>query len=592
MEDFSLKEIWLIFKRWRKWFFLTTLLIFIPAFLFAITWSNYRSTATIEVKSPEVAASLTTPTGMNPNDISEGFADLRISRIENLVTSTESLSEIITKFNLYGLTKGSTMPAALADKMRSKIRLNLLATNVANPAAANKVSANQLSAIAFTISFDYNDPKIAKLVTDEIVSRFLDEDLKRRREQSQKTSAFLGSQLEALEASMAEQEKKIAEFQTSLGDARPDSLVFNQHAASNIDMNIQSIDGQLTANEGTRGALMAQLAVVDPYSRVIADGKIMTTPGTQLKMLESQYAALSSQYGPEHPDVVRTRNQLEALRKQSGKNGNGEDTARMKAEITDVRTKLKSAEETMGAEHPDVISLQKKLKGLEADLAAAPKKEIVNSLLKKDADNPAYIQLVSQLNTLDAQRSSLLAQREALISQQAKYQVAIAGNPAAEQQMASLTRDLDNSKALYRDLKEKKMSTDMTEQLDRDQGGQRFVVINPPEISVTTEPSRLKILFGGVIFALMCGAGVVVIAQLSNQNILGAQHLSSVVGVAPLIVVPHLFTETEKELLVLRNRALIKASVILCGAALILLAFAIMPLDVLWGVILGHLGLS
>ena len=51
-------------------------------------------------------------------------------------------------------------------------------------------------------------------------------------------------------------------------------------------MTLQTLDTQLAANQGTIGNLRAQLANVDPYSRVIADGQVVTTPAVQLKALQ------------------------------------------------------------------------------------------------------------------------------------------------------------------------------------------------------------------------------------------------------------------------------------------------------------------
>src|SRR6201999_1546287 len=99
----------------------------------------------------------------------------------------------------------------------------------------------------------------------------------------------------------------------------------------------QTLDSQLTANEGTEGSLRAQLAVVDPYSRVIANGQVLTTPAIQLKALEAQYATLTAQYGPEHPDVLKAKHQIESLRAQIGsKNGkSANDVAQLKAQVED-----------------------------------------------------------------------------------------------------------------------------------------------------------------------------------------------------------------------------------------------------------------
>src|SRR5271155_3549558 len=136
--------------------------------------------------------------------------------------------------------------------MRSKIKLNFISSAVSNPAAAQKESAEQLSAIAFTISFDYSNPQIAQQVTNELVTRFLDEDLKQRRIQTHETSEFLAAQIKDLEAMMADQEKKIADFRAQHGESGPSMMMFEQQGAANTAFSIQNLDSQITSNEGTQ----------------------------------------------------------------------------------------------------------------------------------------------------------------------------------------------------------------------------------------------------------------------------------------------------------------------------------------------------
>lgn len=221
MDELSLSDYFAILKRQKKYFLLTFSVLWVFSIVFALFWSTYRSTATVEIDQPVIAPDMTTPLGMNSGNSPDILADLRIDKIEQKVTAPASLVEIITKFNLYPDARQYTPMANLAMRMHDKIKLTLVSSEVANPAAAQKVSADQLSAIAFTLSFDYNDPQLTQQVTDELVTRFLDEDLKERRSQAQETSEFLGVQIKALETSMADQEKKIAEFQQAHGASRP-----------------------------------------------------------------------------------------------------------------------------------------------------------------------------------------------------------------------------------------------------------------------------------------------------------------------------------------------------------------------------------
>lgn len=543
MEELTLADYFAILRRWKKVFLTAFLILLVLSTSFALRWSNYRSTAVVQIEQQEISSNATTPLGTSPHDAIEALADQRVSEIQQKVLSTASLIEVITKFDLYANVRKHIPIADVAESMRKKVKLDLVSSTLANPSAANK---EQLSAIAFTLSFDYKTPLLTQQVTDELVTRFLDQDLKERRTETQSTAAFLGAQIAEMEAALSEQEKKIADYQKEHGVSRPESLAFNQQAATSIMMSLQNLDSQIATSEGTLGSLRAQLVSVDPYSRVLAEGQVLTTPSVQLKALQSQYASLSAQYGPEHPDVVKLRHQIEALQPQVG--GMTDDTAQLKAQIADLRTNLETANKTYGPEHPDVVALKTQLQNMEHQLALhkrAPQPQ--GNGLMADADNPAYLQLVSQLHAAEEQHKAMLSQRKELAAQQDKFQTAVNENPEAAKEMAALSRDYENAQFRYRELKEKKMAADMGEQMQKDRKGQRLSLINPPELPLHTNPGRRVLLLGGIFISFIGAFACMIVAQTLSQCVIGHHHLESLTGVAPLAAIPHIYTEEERE---------------------------------------------
>ena len=538
MEELTLTDLFAILRRWRKIFFITALSLFFITLVFARTWSNYRSTAVIEIDQPEVSSNATAQPGDQNRPTPEDLADQRISAIKQKVTSTASLADIITKFNLYEGARKHAPIGAIAGGMRKKIGVELITSNL-----AGGHSSNEPTTIAFNLSFDYGNPQVTQQVTDELASRFLDEDLKERRTETEDTSDFLGKQISTMETEMSEQEKKIADYQKEHGITGTAALAFNQQTSTSLMLSLQNLDSQITTNEGTLGALRAQLANTDPYSRVVADGQVMTSPSVQLKALQGEYASLSAQYGPDHPDVVKIRGQIEALQEQVGGSSGG-GTSQLRAEIADTRTNLTAAQKTYGPDHPDVVALKTKLAKLEDQLATykvhGGSKGIVG-----DADNPAYLQASSELRAAEEQHKALLEQRQQLENEQRTYQKAIAENPQVEKEMAALSRDYDNEQMRYRELKEKKMMADMQEQLQSDRKGQRLTLIDPPEMPLDTHPGRSILMLGGLILALLGGLAAVVIAQILSGSIVGAHHLETITGFAPLMAIPQILTTEE-----------------------------------------------
>jgi uncharacterized protein involved in exopolysaccharide biosynthesis len=509
--------------------------IFFFSFMYALNWDTYRAEATIEIAPPKIARDVLDDSGLGTV---EALADLQISRLKQKVFSTSSLANIITKLDLYPEARKARPIAYIAADMRRNIGINLMSTSLANPAAARKASAENLAAIAFKLTFEHNDPVLAQQTVNELITRFMEEDLDDRRSTGERTTAFLASQIEALAKSLVEQERLIAEFRAENGDIRPDALAFNQQALASAKSRLLSIDTEIISNLGLQGALRAQLAKTDPYSRLLEDGEVFTTPTIQLKLLKSEYAGLSGRYGPEHPDVVKLSRQIEALEKTANTQ---EYTSRLMAQISDAQGRLERAQSEYGEGHPDVASLQRELRSLRDELSDSRNRPAGdNAIIKADADNPAYLQIIAQLEAAQEQAKALEAQRDQMELQMVEYTAAVVDNPATEQRLAALTRDYQNSQILYRELKAKKLASEMNEKIEAGRSGRRLAVINAPELPLGTQPSRKLFAIAGFLFAGMCGLGSVIGLQLMHNTIMGRNHLEAVIGAPPIVTIPHL----------------------------------------------------
>ncbi|MGE4351994.1 MAG: GumC family protein [Bdellovibrionales bacterium] len=578
MEEIIIKDFLLALWRRRRLFVAVFGVVFLLSMFFAFRWSNYRSTATVEIALPEVADKV-----VNEKDGSsrEAMADLRISYLQQKVLSTGSLVEIITKFNLYPGSRQKRPMADIANSMRQRISVNLVGSS-----STGRYRNSTVSTIAFTLSFDYSNPLLAQQVTSELISRFLDEDIKQRQTQAKETTEFLAGQIENLEKSLKEQEKKIADFQAKYGDSRPDALSFNQSVMTSLMMNMQSLESQITSNLGSLGALQAQLASIDPYSRVVGENQVLTTPSIQLRAAQADYAALSAKYGPDHPDVVKARRQMQSLEKYA--KGQGK-IATVQALIDDVTARLSSAQKTKGAENPDVVSLKNQLSSLRKQLADEVSKPA--SFVKKDADNPAYLSVVAQMQAAQERGRALETQKKALQEQVDKYQKAVVENPEAEKIMAELSRDYANAQERYRQLQAMKMEAEMKETIEKNRAGQRLQIINPPELPTSTQPSRKMLLLAGLLFSIAAGCTTIIGIQLISGSVIGAGQLEALVGVAPLIVIPHIVTKDEKIKVTRRHVQMAIAVVAVVVVGTILVSYLVMPLDVLVSVIAMRLGL-
>ena len=147
----------------------------------------YQSTGTILVESQQISPEL-----VSANNNS--FADERIEVIRQRVMTRENLLRIIDKYSLFADKGKQLSESDKIDQMRNAIVVASLSTFVRGRGEAT---------VAFTVSFEHKKPEVAKEVASELVTLFLNENLKQRTERANETTEFLTQEANKLGAELA-----------------------------------------------------------------------------------------------------------------------------------------------------------------------------------------------------------------------------------------------------------------------------------------------------------------------------------------------------------------------------------------------------
>ena len=589
MENVGLREYLAVLGRRKTAYFTTAFLIFAASIAFAFLWPpTYRAIGTIQITQPDIPPDLTMPAGEAVSDAVQVFADQRIQQIQQKIVASANLVDVITKFNLYPDERKIEPLQEVVLKMQKAIDLELVSADLANPGAVTKLTPGQLAAIAFTLSFDYREPLVAQQVANELITRFLDEDLKQRSQSTKAASDFIAVQAGQLEEQLAEQEKQLAKFRDQHAGGQPEDLPFNMQGAAQMAQTVDNMTQQLAALDQQRADMQSKLATTEPYATVVSEGQPLTSPQTMLRAMQFQYTTLLGRYGANHPDVVKLRRQIQALQAMDG---NGTDTANIGAKIADLQAKLAVAEKNYGPDHPDVRSLQRQIARLQ-DQKGLLTPTNQDKLNVRDADNPDYVMLQYQLKSINGQYKSLLEQRDVARAQYEHYQQLIAETPAVQREYAALSRDYDNAQLRYRELKEKKLSADMNQQMEQGRQGERLEVIDSPELPLRPHfPPRPIVIVLGFFLSLVGGLGGVQFREAMSGAVHGTQHLTDLIGVPPLVAVPTIYSQSDiKKRRRARNFGII-GGLVLFAILLTLCNYFVIPLDVLWSIITLKLGL-
>jgi uncharacterized protein involved in exopolysaccharide biosynthesis len=287
---------------------------------------------------------------------------------------------------------------------------------------------------------------------------------------------------------------------------------------------------------------------------------------------------------------VTVRNQIEALRAQVG---GGADVGLIEKRLADVKAQLAQARQRYSEDHPDVKRLERAEKEVEAELAKARQASKSAPAAQAAPNNPAYIQLQAQLQGLKIELQTLGHRESDLVSLLSRYERRLTQAPEVERAYRALVREHETANAEFQQLKAKQNDALLSQALERDRKGERFVLLEPPVLPVVPDkPNRLAIVILGLVMSLGAGAGTVTAAEFMDSTVRGVQGVIAVLGAAPLATVP--FIDTEPPAPPSRTTKWVLFGGVMAAGLLALLGliyFLYGPLDVFWYVLLRKLGL-
>jgi len=297
------------FRRRQKSILSVVGVIFVISVCTAMLWPpTYRSTATILIEEQEIPQDLVRSTITS-------FATQRIQTTSQTVMTRANLMQVIEKYGLYRKKRRFNTTEEILDSMRKDINVEMINANVIDPRTGQPTQAT----IAFTLSYDGDNPEVTQKVASELTSLYLNENLKTREEKASETYDFLSAEADKLKTHIAELETQIADFKQKNAGRLPELLQLNMQLKERTESDLRDVENQLRALDDRKFYLEGQLAQINPLSPVVNDeGQQVADPVTRLKMLRSQYISAAAKYAPDHPDVVRLRREIEALEKQTG----------------------------------------------------------------------------------------------------------------------------------------------------------------------------------------------------------------------------------------------------------------------------------
>jgi succinoglycan biosynthesis transport protein ExoP len=539
---------------------------------------TYRSTATILIEQQEIPQELV-------RSVITSYADQRVQIISQRVMTTQNLLSLIERYNLYPAIREKKPREVLLTAMRDDIGMHMISADVIDPRSGHPTQAT----IAFSVSYQSRSPELALKVANELTTLYLNENLTSRTQASQQTSAFFSEEATREQARIAELDKSLAAFKEKHHDDLPELAQLNIQTAERTDLDLRDAENRIAALDSQRVLLQAQLAQISPNSQVYTDsGQRVFGPEDRLKALKSQLASYKARYGPDHPDVISTQREVDGLEKEvSAEDG----TADRLRQLSEAKAKLASALEKYSADHPDVVRLKREIESLE-NAVQADANAGAQQTQHGHADNPVYIQVKGQLDALTVDRESAVKKRDELHAKYEDYEKRLAQSPEVERQFRAMARELESAQFKYQEILSKQTEAQVSQNLETERKGEKFTLIEPPQPpEKPISPNRKLILIVGLVLSAALGFAAVVARESLDASIRGPGDIRQLLQVPALASIPVIVTNADRRRRKLINRFSWGGSVAAVLVAAVVVHFFVRPLDVVWLSLLQRFGI-
>lgn len=498
----------------RRW--LQMLVVFMLVLMAAIAAAiflppTYQSTGTILIESQQI-----------PDDVVKAtvtsYAGERIEVIKQRVMTRDNLYRIIQKYSLYPKRIDSETTSTLIDSMREGISVVLVNADVER-------SSGGRATIAFKVGFEYERPEVAHKVANELVTLFLDENVKARTERATETTEFLTQEVESLRKELEGVENKVATFKQEHSNSLPEHMEMHMSLLQRSESDIKEVDRDYKSTQEELRYLDVELASAKSNVKINSNGEVISTT-SELEKAKAELERSLGLYKETHPTIRALKRKIEALEKPS------EAKPVAKAAKSDIATDLVTAK------------------------------------------------IQAQIEAAKVRLSSLAQQRKSLENKVDQLQSQVTLSPQVERGLFTLMRDYENAKTKYEEVKSKQINAKIAENLEQENKAERFSMLEPPIFpDKPTKPNRKKVIALGLGAGLAGALALAILLETLDKRVRGVEALTALINMRPLVIIPYITTNAELKRRKNFNKYMLISILAVIILSLLIVQFFVMPLD-------------
>jgi polysaccharide chain length determinant protein (PEP-CTERM system associated) len=462
----------------RRWVLITLLTLIGGPLAYGVSRllpSRYKSQTLVLVQPPSVPSSIVPQ--VDVTSISQ-----RLSSMQQQILSRSRLEPIIHQFGLYSQDINKKPTEELVGRLQKAIEVTPVA-----PMA--ETGSKDLP--GFTVSVTLDDPRTAQGVCTAVTSMFIEENLGMEEQHSEQTTQFLSQQLTEAKANLDEQDGKLADFKSRYIGSLPDDEQTNLNLLTGLTSQLDAANQALARAQQDKSFAESMLTQQLAAWQATQSGGNPETLQQQLTILQTQLASLQARYTDDYPDVIKTKADIAALQRKIAEN--------------------------------DAVKPG-------GDTSKAPKSVV----------EPIQIaQWRAQVHTAEQMIAEKTKEQEQIKQQIKLYQSRVQASPVVEEQYKELTRGYQTALDSYNDLLKKRDASAMSRDLNQQQQGEQFSVLDPANLpDKPSFPDRPLFAMGGVGGGLALGLGIAFVLEMRDNSLKTERDVEFALRLPVLAMVP------------------------------------------------------
>ena len=411
--------------------------------------------------------------------------DARLQAILQQILSRTQLERIVQEFNLYPEERKRMLMEDVIERMRSQ---HVLIGGVPN---------GRINSSAFRVGFEASHPKTAMLIAERLASLFINANLQDRSVFADQTDQFLQNQLADTRRQLKEYETKLEEFRRLNPGRMPGELQNNQQALGNAQSQLQALQESIDRDRDRQREVQRLIADAAPLGQVPAAAEAGPLPAARQLELE--------------------------------------------------RTRLRSLQMRMKPNHPDIGIQQRVIRDLEQKAAAEALQQPMSAPVSATGPSGRLAELQAESDALQRRLASKQADEKRLMGVLTMYGQRVASAPATESQLTELMRDYTTLQGTYQNLLSKSQEAKVAANLERQQIGEQFKVLDParmPQRPAT--PNRPMLILIGSLIGLGFGVGLAGLLEYRDKSLRTDEDVIAALSLPVLALVPTMTTAAER----------------------------------------------